>query len=245
MQRNQVWLWGHPAGAHDRYTGGGRSSSVSPGEACRILGLRNLVMVALHGAPVPPFAPHAGQLLDVDRLVWSVVDDGTPPRDDLEAVLELARSRPNVVGGIIDNTRRASGREIRRIAERLHTAPRRLDLWGVVYTNELQRDGLALLESCDVVTLWSHESTDLGRQEHGIERFCALAGGRRRLLGVYLWDFPGNRPVPDASLERNLERGATWIRAGMLEGIVLLASSLVGMGLASEGIARRWISTLG
>ncbi len=227
MQRNQVWLWGHTASAQDRYTGGGRSSSVSPGKACRTLGLRNLVMVALHGALVPPFAPHADQLRDIDRLVWTVLDDGRPPRDDLDAVLEPAGSRPNVVGGITDNTRRASGGDIRRIAERLHAAPRRLELWGVVSTNELRRDGLALLEPCDVVTLWSHETTDLGRHEHEIRRFCSLADGRRRLIGVSLWDFPGNRPVPDATLEQSLERGARWIHAGML-----------------EGIARRWIATL-
>ncbi len=209
-----------------------------------MLGLRNLVMVALNGAPVPPFAPHAEQLRDVDRLVWSVLDDGKPPRDDLEAVLQLAGSRPNVVGGIIDNTRRVSGGQIRRIAERLHTAPRRLDLWGVIYTNELESDAFTRLEPCDVLTLWSHETTDLGGQEREIRSFCSLADGRRRLLGVYLWDFPGNRPVPDVSLQRCLERGATWVGAGMLEGIVLLASSLVGMGLSSERIVRRWMSTL-
>jgi hypothetical protein len=244
MRRDQVWLWGHVAGAHDRYVGGGRSSRVTPGAGCRRLGVRNLVMVALHGEPAPPLAAHADDLAGVDRVVWSVLDDGHPPRDDVDAVLELAAGRPTIAGGIVDNTLRVPAPGLRHIADRLHAAPRRLPLWGVAYTAEVD-DGLAVhLEPCDVVTLWSHATADLYREEPAVRRFAAATPGKRRLVGVYLWDFPGQAPVGGASLARSLESAAAWVDGGLLEGVVVLASSLLGMGLDAEVVLQRWLSML-
>ena len=244
MRAEQVWLWGHVAGAHDGVGGGGRRSTLAPAQACRSLGVRNLVMVALGGEPAPPLVAYARELSGLDRVVWSVLSDARPPRDDLHAVLSILDTCPCLVGGIVDDTM-AEGRVppavLARVADGLHAARRRPDLWGVVYDHELARLTPARLEACDVLTLWTGTARDLGHLGDDLARFATLTPDKRRLLGVYLWDFPAGRPMSPEAVTRALDLGATATDRGILDGMVLLASSLCGMGLESEAAASAWV----
>src|SRR5215472_8227877 len=55
--RDQLWLWGHDAGAHNEGWGLPRPSRITPAEAACYLGLPNLIMVRYRGRPPPVLGP--------------------------------------------------------------------------------------------------------------------------------------------------------------------------------------------
>src|SRR5262245_21910084 len=101
--RDRLWLWCHPAGAHTRSReqhGIPGRSTITPAAAAAWLGIPNVLFVRYELDPPPPFAPPAAPLAALARLVWSVEGGGG---GDVEAVLELAQTLPNLKGIILDD----------------------------------------------------------------------------------------------------------------------------------------------
>jgi hypothetical protein len=265
--RDRLWLWGHPAGSHTRAPGQwglpGRSA-ITPAEAARSLGVPNVLMVRYEGEPRPPFAEHARPLAGLGRVVWSV--EGCD-RAELDAVLALRALLPNLRGVILDDyfsrltafpasgvlTREAraghtlSLEALREVRRRLDAAGPPLDVWVVLYAHELGWGPLLAphLALCDVVTLWTWQASDLVSLEESFARFEGVVGGRRKALGVYLWDYAAKQPMPLEGLARQSALGLRWLREGRIEAMIFLPSCVCDLGLESVGWARRWVAEHG
>jgi hypothetical protein len=257
--RDHLWLWGHEAGSHNGHFGITGASQITPTEAARTLGIPNLVMVVFGGRPEPPFAPHALPMRSLTRMVWSIVGDASSTRHDdspdLEEVIALAAECPNVTGAIMDDffhrpdgqgaVARYSAQQVAGFRERLHGAPRSLDLWVVLYAHDLELPVGDHLAQSDVVTFWTWESKDLDGLPANFARAEALAPGARKVLGCYLWDYGAQRPMPLEARAHQCETGLDWLREGRLEGMILLASCICDLGLEAVEWTRRWIAEVG
>ena len=96
---DRLWIWTHPAGAHDGIDlGGGRmgKSRMKPVEGAGYLGVPNLYFIHFpNNPPISEFRQYALDFRPMKRVVWSLTGAGgdTSP-EGREAVLKLASGFP-------------------------------------------------------------------------------------------------------------------------------------------------------
>jgi hypothetical protein len=268
--RDHLWLWCHPAGAHtrsqDQHGIPGRST-VTPAGAAKYLGVPNALFVRYELEPHPPFEPHALPLTSLKQVVWSI-EGGSG--GDVDVVLALSNTLPNLRGVILDDyfarvtaTARmgletASGatsqpdpafslEAMQKLRQRLVIGDRRLDLWVVLYAHELDWESVLRphLELCEVVTFWTWNAAQLANLDENFQRFEKVVGEKRKVLGVYMWDYGSKQPMPLSAMEHQCSLGLRWLREGRIDGMIFLASCICDLDLDAVTWAHRWISEVG
>ncbi len=136
---------------------------------------------------------------------------------------------------------------LRGLRKKLDAGPRRLDLWVVLYTHEFSFGPLLRphLDLCDVVTMWTWRAEDLRRLDESFARFEQIVGKKRRVLGLYLWDYGTKQPLPLDLMERQCTLGLRWLREGRIDGMIFLASCICDLDLQTVAWTRRWIAAHG
>ncbi len=129
------------------------------------------------------------------------------------------------------------------LRRRLEAGPRPLDLWVVLYTGEFEmpflQEHLAL---CDMVTMWTWQAADLALLGGRFERFEGLVGRKRKVLGLYMWDYGTGQPMPVDAMATQCELGLAWLKTGRIEGMIFLASCICDLGLETVDWTREWIA---
>lgn len=254
--RDRFWIWGHEAGSHDRDWGIPASSTIEPVPAARIMGIPNVIMVRYGGEELPIDDAALAPFAQLDRLVWSVVGGGGTHRPgDVDRVLDLRRRLPNLAGVMMDDffVEPRDGRVavlgldgLRNLRRAISRTGPPLDLWVVLYDHQLSYpigDHLAL---CDKVTFWTSDGRNLGDLERSFAAFERVApAGCGRILGCYMWDYGGKRPMPLSLMERQCGLGLQWLREGRIEGMIFLASCICDLGLEAVEWTRSWIAAVG
>jgi hypothetical protein len=223
------------------------------------MGVPNLIMVVYGGDPAPPFEPVAKRYDHLDRVVWSIVGDAGSTRNDtntdLDEVVSLCERHPNVVGAIMDDLffdpkpdgsfARFSADDLSRFRSSLQSTRRPLDLWVVVYRQNLDQPILSHLANADIATFWTWRAEDLTTLADSFARFEAFAPKVRKVLGCYMWDYGTNTPMPVEHMQHQCEMGMRWLRTGRIEGIVFLATCICDLGLDAVEWTREWIARVG
>ena len=255
--RDHLWMWGHDAGSHNTRWGLPGASRMTPAEGAYYLGVPNLMMVAFGGIPEPPFEQYARSLRPLDRVVWSIVGDSSSVRNDdrtdLDEVLALTATNPNLTGVIMDDFFVASGEhgaragrytagELAQFRTRLGSGPRPLDMWVVVYTHDLADAVRDCLDQCDVIAFWTWHGQDIGKLEANFARLRELAPDTRTVLGCYMWDYGNSCEMPVERMQYQCEKGLEWLMAGKIEGMIFLASCICDLGIPAVEWTRDWIA---
>jgi hypothetical protein len=228
---------------------------MTPAEAAHYMGIPNCIMVVFNDLPRPPFHQHALALSSLQRVVWSIVGDASSTRNDEESdlaeVLRLAQRHPNVTGAIMDDFfHRGQARypldEMAQLSRRLHSAPRPLELWVVLYYDQVDRALASYLDLCDVVTFWTMPGSLLVHLEQNFQKLLALTPpAARRVLGCYMWNYGEKRPMSVDQMRHQCELGLTWLREGHIEGMIFLASCICDLDLEAVEWTRAWIAEVG
>ena len=134
---------------------------------------------------------------------------------------------------------------LKKLRDRLR-AGKPLDIWVVLYTGEFN---LAVLKPhidlCDVVTMWTWKAEDLAKMDESFDRFERIVGPKRKVLGLYMWDYGTGKPMPVDAMEHQCETGLRWLREGRIDGMIFLASCICDLGLEAVEFSRKWIATKG
>lgn len=261
ISRNNLWIWGQHPGCHHAcdYNLPGENLMDSA-EGAKYLGVPNCCRVVMLDKPAPPFDEEAEKLKDLKQVVWSAVGAGGVKRNsddksDLDEVIRQAGIHGNVTGAVLDdffpsienfesNGKRARHtlESIRMMSERLHNFPgRRLDLWLVWYSYQLDYDVADYVNLCDVVTLWTWKGSDIAALDANITQFVAKTPGKRRLAGCYMWNYGEKKPLTLEEMRYQLDRYEHWIDQGVLEGIVFCSNCIADIGLDTVELTREWI----
>lgn len=253
--RDRLWIFTCVAGSdNDSLTSAGytQGSRMTPAEGALFLDVPNLHMIRWRGLPAYPYDQFAVTFSSLKQVTWSIVGSGGQVEgDELQRVLDLAGSHPNVTGVYLDDFMRKNGRgalsvdDLASIRPRLNVAGRRLDLWVVLYVKQLDLPVAPYLEYCDVVNLWTWNSDDLKDLERNLDRLEAINPGGRVSLGCYLWDFHNGRSVSIPQMEHQCELGLRWLREGRIESIVFLANTTCDIGIEAAPWAQAWIRKVG
>lgn len=255
--RDAFWLWGQEAGCFHRHRDNvwrlPGMSRMTPAEAAFHLGIPNVMIVRFDNRPAPPFRQYALPLRPLKRIVWSIVGDASSSdndrQSDLNEVIALAEDFPNLTGAIMDDFFRkdpnAPGRytpeQTDGFRRTLRAATRPLDLYVVVYTHDLDMPIQAHLDTVDAITFWTWHAKDLDALDSNFRRLEEIAPEKRKLLGLYMWDFGACAPMPAAAMERQCRLGLQWLRAGRVEGLIFLANCVADLELDAVEYARRFI----
>jgi len=135
--------------------------------------------------------------------------------------------------------------DIERLRKRLVLKDRKLDLGVTLYTYQLGERVVPHLKHVDVVSLWTWEAQDLEHLEDNFARFQALVPGKRVLLGIYMWDFGTNKPIPLDLMKKQCDLALKWLREGKIEGMIFLATNICDMDIEAVDWARDWIADVG
>ncbi len=257
--RDRFWIWGHEAGSHtspraQQMWAIPGTSRMTPAEAAHYMGIPNCIMVVFGNLPRPPFHQHALALSPLQQVVWSVIGDASSTRNDqesdLDEILSLAERTPNVTGAIMDDffhagKARYPPEAISQLHSRLHSAPRPLDLWVVLYHNQLEDAIAPYLELVDVVTFWTMPGSQLVHLERNFSRFRSMTPNKRRVLGCYMWNYGEKQPMSVDLMRHQCELGLTWLKAGEIEGMIFLASCICDLDLEAVEWTRTWIREVG
>jgi hypothetical protein len=257
--RNHLWIWGHEAGSHNEMWNMPGKSRMTPFEGAYYLGVPNVIMVVFRNQPEPPFNRLAIAFRPLQQVVWSILGDGSSIRNDqhtdLEEVLKLSHQFSNLTGAIMDDffhepdangaISRLSISDLKRIHAQLHSGSHHLNLWAVAYTQNLDIPVKDYLDACDGVTFWTWKPEHLLDLEHNFSRLEALIPDKRKMLGIYLWDYDQGQAMPLELLKNQCTTGLQWLREGRVEGLIFLASCICDLELESVEWARQWIAEVG
>lgn len=255
--RDRLWVFTCVAGSdNDSLKAGSfpRMSRMTPAESAFYLNVPNLMMIRWRGQPEIPFDQYAIPFRPLRRLVWSLVGSGGETgAEEREATIEFAARCPNLTGFIMDDFFVNSGtgeanlslKALGELRDQLVVAGTRRDLYVVVYKHQLDPPIQPYLNLCDKITYWTWHARELVDLEKDFTRLEALAPGRPKLLGCYMWDFGEQRPTPLDLMQKQCRVGLEWLHEGRIEGIIFLANTVADLDLPSVEWTRQWIAEVG
>jgi len=256
--RDRLWLFSVEAGTDDTRFGV-PISRITPVEAAWYLNVSRVAMIVCEKGPWPPLDMYLRAMRPLEEVVWSIVDSGGQTGwaqgREVEMLCELAGRFPNLTGVYMDDFFRDAASPdavgvhgtdaLREIRKKLALPDRKLDLWAVLYTHQLDlpvRDHLAL---CDVVSFWTWRARDLEHLEESLQRLEELTPKTRRSLGLYMWDYGDKRQMPLDLMKHQCEVGLKWLKAGRVESLMFLGSYLCDLDLEAVEWTREWIRQVG
>ncbi|MBR7121293.1 MAG: hypothetical protein IKC94_03525 [Lentisphaeria bacterium] len=256
--RDSLWLWGQDAGSHHKKEYGWNipgENKMGPVEGAAYLDISNCFRVVMGGTPAPPFDAESEQLAGFDQVVWSIMGDKSSVRnndgaDDLEEVLRQAAKFPNVTGGVLDDffspetaDARITLPRMREIRDRLHSAPRPLELFLVYYAALFDIDYTPYLELADVITFWSWDSAQLARAGENLDKIIAMTPGKKHFAGCYLYNYGDCRELTDDEMLFQLELYCRLWKEKQIDGVVVCSNNLVDTGIRAVEIFREFMQT--
>ena len=151
--------------------------------------------------------------------------------EEAEALSKMSLTYPNIVGGVIDDMSGNYGtnysrKEYMAIHEALHKHNPDLELFGVVYSWELEAlsKEMTMIRDCvDHVILWFWKKTDLMEFDLALERCRALFPGKPIMLGIFMFDY-GIACLPNSveTMHYHLEKARRALKDGKIRDIVIL-----------------------
>ncbi len=268
--RDHLWIWGHPAGVYN--AGFLRPmklvSTIEPVDAAEHMGLKNMIFVCYDGKPTPPFDAYYTPFRKLDQVYWSLVAaGGGTSQVEREAAFSLAEKNKNLVGFILDDffhepsegnaadplsslqpdrpfRASLSPMELRGLRQR-QVIGRKLPLMAVIYTGQVKQGARPHIAEVDQLCLWTWRPDDLKHLKANFAALEKIAPDKQLYLGCHMYNFHECKPLPVAIMQRQVELGYQWLKAGRIAGIIFLATPNVGVGLEAVEWTRQWVRNNG
>lgn len=235
-------------------------SRITPAEGAFMLDIPNMLFINCDGEPAPfshDAYGYAESFLRMDRVLWgSSGSGGFRAGNEEQFICELVKRYPNVCGAYMDDflhkLKKAENEaekeaiicEFSRIRTELDKAERPMELAVTWYMNEMTELDVRAMDCIDTLVLWTWNADELPLIE---ERFACIERNypnHKKMVGLYIYDFPNHRPVPTDLMEHQCETALRWLREGRIDGLVIEANSTMGVGFESELWLRKWLETV-
>ncbi len=261
--RDKFWIFGVRPGQDDVLLGNLRpkmrprhGSKITPAEAAFYLDVPNMIMVNCEGIPVP-FTSEAEQyaftFTPMKKVLWSSTGSGGfRLGNEEEYIIDLSKRYDNICGAFMDDffgkfrnypeperTEKAEAL-LKEIRTGLDKADRPMDLFVVWYTHEFDVNH-RLFQYIDGITLWTWNSSELIQLEERFSKIEEIFPDKKKLLGIYLYDFSKRETIELELMEHQCELGLSLMKEGRLDGLIFEANSVMGVGFENDKWVRDWI----
>jgi len=260
--RDKLWMFGVRAhqddvnAAHSKCIRRRARSRITPAEGALMLDIPNMIMVCCEGEPAP-FSEdaygYAESYITMDKVMWSAASTGGGYHTGAEEefICKLAEEYPNITGAFLDDFMVSfRGKEninelavdfLTKMREKLNKSCRPLDLFMVWYTYEVESTRREVIDLVDGITLWTWNNNELPLLEERFDKIEEMFPDKRKMLGVYIYDFPNHRSVPLELMEHQCNIALKLLKEHRIEGIIIETNAVMGMGFESELFLRDWI----
>jgi len=234
--KEKIYLWAHKEGMQNNRWGLQKESRISPIDACRYLGIENIIFVREFGKPEPSeYERYAESFKELKKVIWSVVGAGCSYEEgEIDRIIDLKKKYKNIIGAIMDDffikeSPPFTPQQITEIKEKFNKNG--MELWTVIYQHQLNLPVKEYLEKFDLITYWIWKSEGINELEDCFNKFCKIVPNKRKLLGIYMWDYGNGKEMPLELFIKECKTGLRWLNEGKIEGIIFLASCIVDLGL--------------
>ena len=226
FSRENVYVWGGPTpswgGSMDKDASLKAKEYFDVDNVMYVYGPLNEEMVALH-KDCRKLLCHLGSNCRTEGAI------AASDVEEAEALSKFSLQYPNIVGGVVDDIACNYGvnysiKEYKAIYEALHKHNPDLELFGVVYSWELDKKELpAMAGFIDHVILWVWRKTDLIELDMAVEKCRLIFPGKPIMLGIFMFDY-GDMALPNspATMLYHLEKARRHLAAGKIQEIVIL-----------------------
>lgn len=260
--RDKIWLFTSRAHDDDVFLGKSyeerfsRWSRITPAEGAHMLGVNNTIMVVSDGIPVP-FSKDAYGYMEsfcrMKKVIWSVTgSNGFRNGNEEEFICELAEKYPNMAGAYLDDLfdkeetdEEKMCEQLQEIRRRLDKACRPMDLWATCYIKDVEKYSAKMYEAIDVIAVWNMNTDSILKLEEEFSEYEKLLPDKRKVLGLYIYDYEKGMPVSVELMKMQCEIGLKWLKEGRIEGMVFLTNCVMGVGFKCEYWLRDWIDQVG
>ena len=253
--RDKLWNWGHLEGSHNSVTL--IDSKMSPEDFAKEYGVERSFIVSYGGNIEPPFDKFADRFSCLKEVKWSVIGDDTSPLPSAELgntndIISIAKTHSNVTGGVVDDFFRPNRMEkftpsvLNKIRKTLNQNG--LDFWSVLYNYQLDFENLSEYLNCfDGITFWIWGANNIDNVDKYLEKFFNLSKGKRKMLGVYLWDYVGigKQPMNKEKFEKQLSKYFELLKNKTIDGIIFCSNTVGDANLETNKILKRYLSQYG
>ena len=255
MIGDRLWMWGHHRDSFKALKGSKEQYNLPFGTridmaaACREMNIPGCFIVRWTNNPTVSELPeYMKQFEDMRRIGFSITDSASETFEEkVRLGFEYADKMPNLTTLIMDDfwavksfTRSVS--EIESLKGRM--VQRNLKLGVVLYSDrkEIKSEAKAVLDLCDEVTVWVWSGKNTGDIKDQVGRLRDLVGNEKPLLlGQYMWDFGGRKPMPADRMENQLAQTGDLLDTGAISGVIFHCTPLVDMDLDAVRISKAWV----
>ena len=254
---DRLWMWGHHADSFAALKDLNLKESynlpfdrrIDMAAACREMGVPGCFVVRWLNLPRKTDLPaYMKQFAATKRVGFSITDSAAEPFEEkVRLGLALADEMPNLTTLVLDDYFNGDHKkygldQLRRVHD--ETARRGMKLGCVLYADQ---NGVSVeygeaLAACDEVTFWFWEGKNVGTIEAQVGRLRDLVGPDKPvLLGQYMYDFGGKKPLPGAAMEAQLAATSRLLARRAIQGVIFHCTPLVDMDLDAVRLSKAWI----
>lgn len=254
---DRLWMWGHHAMSFASMKGDQKEwynlpfdRRIDMADACKAMSVPGCFVVRWRNLPAKADLPeYMKQFDDIRRVGFSITDQAPESFDEkIHLGLELADRMPNLTTFVMDDYFSYKGygssmARIRRLKDEL--AVRGMKLGIVLYAdaNGIKPEYHEVLSLCDEITYWFWNGKNVGTINDRVGRLKDFVGVEKPiLLGQYMYDFGGRKPLPGALMERQLEQTTRLLASRDVNGVIFHCTPLVDMDLDAVKVSQRWIA---
>ena len=244
--QDDVWFLKSATAAPKRHW-----SRITPAEGAFMLDVPNMALIICDGVPVPYSEESYGYAESFSRMkkiMWGAAGSGGFRCGNEERfIVDLSKEYPNITGTYLDDFIGHRGADdtlsiLRQVRSELDKAERPLEI-NVTWYFHLEAPKEAL-DYIDSVTMWTWHWQDLAKLEDNFFRLEDQCSRQKKILGVYMFDFPSGEAVPLNMMEKQCEFGLKMLKEKRIDGMMFEANSVMGIGLESEKWLTQWIDAV-
>ena len=258
--KDKLWLWAHPEGKYYNEYGNTELSRMTPLEGAMLLDCTGLFMVPA-GTLVNRRQYHHS-FKPMQRVGWDLLRsnagkslEGAGINPDITwELIEEAKEFKNITCGVFDDFI-AGGRykkfpleNIKKTADILHNNDvRRLDMWMVLYVTEFGEDEnqdkefWPYTEPFDGIMLWTMGESNLYQFEEKFKIYKEKTEGKKRILGLYLYNFGDNKKADPDQVLWQLDRYYELLRNKEVDGICLHTNTMADLDHPGYKVCLEWL----
>lgn len=252
---DRLWMWGHHRDAFKALKNTKEKynlpydTRIDMAAACKEMDIPGCFVVRWLNLPQKADLPkYMEQFKDTKRVGFSITDSAVETFDEKVSLgLKYADMMPNLTALVMDDfwSGAAKGVDVGKIAKvREQTAARGMKLGVVLYSdsNGVKGEFNDVLSLCDEITFWFWHGKNVDTIEAQVGKLRDMVGyDKPILLGQYMWDFGGRKPMPGASMERQLAATSRLLSQKAIHGVIFHCTPLVDMNLDAVRVSKDWI----
>jgi len=259
--RDRLWMWGHGPGTTNSLYNIPTGKNIDMAAAIDFMGIPNVCVIRWMGKPEPPFNEYVKQFRNTKRVAWSIIDGAEQSFEQKKQwAFELSEKMPNLVNLFLDDffignagpqdgetiyPAHLSLKQLGELRKEMTHLKQKTDLSVVLYSKQLHPAIKHHIDYCDVVSFWTWDADDLNALEHNFRRYREIIPDKPTLLGIYMWDFGGAKPITMELMKVQLSFALEKFKRRQIDGMIFHCTPLCDLGLEAVEYSKRWIAEHG